>query len=94
VENGGGNRPILGENCGVVTSSKITQKGDKNNHDEHPNTPISINRSINAGEEKKVTFLLPQNKLQLARTTLSFSKKNPINPTAYTSLESWRRRES
>jgi hypothetical protein len=44
--------------------------------------------------KKKVTFFLPQNRLQLSGTTLYFSKKNPINPTAYTSLESWRRRES
>jgi hypothetical protein len=46
-------RPILGENCGVESSSKITQKRDKNTHDQHLNTLISIKRGINAGEEKR-----------------------------------------
>jgi hypothetical protein len=46
-------RPILGENCGVESSPKITQKRDKNNHDQHLNTLISIKRGINAGEEKR-----------------------------------------
>ena len=40
------NQPILGENCGVVTSPKITRKRDKNNHDQHPNTLISFKKGI------------------------------------------------
>jgi hypothetical protein len=79
----------------VVTSPKITKKRDKNNHDKHPNTPISIKRGINVEEEKEVTFPFPQNWLQLTGTiSLSFPKKNLTNPAAYAFFERLRRREN
>jgi hypothetical protein len=38
---------------GEVTSPKITQRRKKNKHDQHPNTPISFKRGVNAEEEKR-----------------------------------------
>jgi hypothetical protein len=49
---------------GEVTNPKITQKRDKNKHDELSNTPISFKRGIHAREEKKMTFPFSQNRLQ------------------------------
>jgi len=79
-------RPILGENYGVESSPKITQKRDKNTHDQHLNTLISIK----TGEEKRWPFLSPKTDCSWLEQPLSLSLTTQLHMPAFNIWEGGR----